>query len=397
MASNDSKDYSDKDTLISLENEFILQTYERAKVVFTHGKGCYLYDSHGKEYVDLVGGIATTSIGHANRKVNDAISSQAKKLISVSNLYYSQPMIILAEKLSKLSGMNAVFFCNSGTEAIEAAIKLARKFTGKKGIIACVNGFHGRTMGALSITYKEKFRKPFEPLVPGMSFVPFNDIQALSNSITDETAAFIVEPIQGESGIIVPFQDYLKEVKSICEKKGILLIVDEIQTNMRTGKFFAYQHEGIIPDIVTVAKGIANGVPIGILLTTSKVREAFKHGDHGSTFGGNALSCAAANAVIDFIVENKLVEKSAENGDYFMKKLNSLRKKHPKIKEVRGKGLMIGVELNVSAKDIVEKCLDKGLVVNKCSEYVLRFLPPLIVGKKEINKAVAILDEVLGL
>ncbi len=393
---SDNLDYSKKDTIISLEKEFVLQTYERAKVLFTHGKGCYLYDSEGKEYLDFVGGIAVTSVGHGNKKVAEAITSQAKKFISVSNLYYSLPMVILAEKLVKLSGMSAAFFCNSGTESIEAAIKLARKFTGKKGIIATCNCFHGRTMGALSITYKEKFRKPFEPLVPGMSFVTYNDLQALSNAISDDTAAFIVEPIQGESGIIVPDAGYIMEAKKICESKGILLIIDEIQTNMRTGKFFAYQHEEILPDIVTIAKGIANGVPIGILLTTSKVREAFKPGDHGSTFGGNALSCSAANAVIDFVIENNLIEKSAETGEYFMKKLNTLRKKHPKIKEVRGKGLMIGIELNVSAKEIVEKCLEKGLIINKCSDYVLRLLPQLIVTKKEIGKAIAILDEVLG-
>jgi len=377
-----------------MEKEFIMYTYERAEVVFEKGSGCYLYDTDGKRYLDFIGGIATASLGHGSSIISEVLYAQSKRLISSSNLFYMQEQAVLAEKLAKISGLNACFFSNSGAESVETAIKLARKYTGKHEIISTEGAFHGRTLGALSVTWKENFRKPFEPLVPGMMFIPYNNTSALEDSISDNTAAFIIEPVQGEGGIYLPDKGYLREVKRICKERNCLLIVDEIQTNMRTGKFFAYQHESINPDIVTVAKGIGGGMPIGITIANKDVAGAFQPGDHGSTFGGNSLSCASASAVIDYVIKNKLVEKAGITGKYFMEELIKLQKKYIVIKEVRGKGIMIGIELNTYAKPIVNKCLAKGLLVNKCGDFVLRFLPPLIVDKEEIDKCVEILDAV---
>jgi len=380
--------------VIQMEKEFIMYTYERAEVVFEKGSGCYLYDTDGKRYLDFIGGIATASLGHGSSIISEVLYAQSKRLISSSNLFYMQEQAVLAEKLAKISGLNACFFSNSGAESVETAIKLARKYTGKHEIISTEGAFHGRTLGALSVTWKENFRKPFEPLVPGMMFIPYNNTSALEDSISDNTAAFIIEPVQGEGGIYLPDKGYLREVKRICKERNCLLIVDEIQTNMRTGKFFAYQHESINPDIVTVAKGIGGGMPIGITIANKDVAGAFQPGDHGSTFGGNSLSCASASAVIDYVIKNKLVEKAGITGKYFMEELIKLQKKYIVIKEVRGKGIMIGIELNTYAKPIVNKCLAKGLLVNKCGDFVLRFLPPLIVDKEEIDKCVEILDAV---
>lgn len=384
----------DTKEVIKIEKKYIMQTYARFSVAIDYGKDCYVFDKDGKKYLDLVGGLATCSIGHGNEKVAEAVCAQSKKLLNITNLYYTEPQLILAEKLTKLSGLSKCFFCNSGAEANEAAIKLARKHTKKTDIIATKNAFHGRTLGVLSATWKEKFRKKFEPLVPGFKFVEYNNVKAVEDAITEKTAAVIVEPIQGESGIIVPSDDYLIKLKKICEEKNILLILDEVQTGIgRTGKFFAYLHYNVKPDIVTLAKGLANGIPIGVMMAKEGID--FEKGDHASTFGGNNLSCAAANAVIDFILENNLIENAVKQGNYFMKKLNELKNKHKIIKEVRGKGLMIGVELTVECKDIANKCLEKGLLVNCASDKVLRFLPSLIIKKEDIDAALNILDEVL--
>lgn len=380
--------------IMEMEKEFIMQTYSRSPIVIECGKGCYVFDKSGKKYLDLVGGLATCSIGHGNKNVAKSVCEQSKKLLNATNLYYTEPQVILAKKLVEMSGLGKCFFCNSGAEANEAAIKLARKYTGKTDIISTKNAFHGRTLGALSATWKEKFRKKFEPVVPGFVFVDYNDIKSVGGAITGKTAAVIVEPIQGESGIIAPASDYLVKLKKLCEDKNILLIIDEVQTgNGRTGKFFAYQHDNITPDIVTLAKGLANGIPIGVAIAKKGVD--FDKSDHGSTFGGNSLSCAAANATIDFILEKKLMENASKQGNYFMKKLNELKKNHSIIKEVRGKGLIIGVELNSEGKGIVSKCMEKGLLINCASDNVLRFLPPLIITKKEIGNAIKILSSVL--
>ncbi|MBW2975422.1 aspartate aminotransferase family protein [Candidatus Woesearchaeota archaeon] len=381
------------DKIKEMEKKHIMQSYSRLGLIIEHGKGCYVYDKQGRKYLDFLGGIATCSVGHGNKQVAEAVCSQAKKLLNMTNLFYTEPQVILAEKLSKLSGLQKCFFCNSGAEANEAAVKLAKKITKKNRFIAFQESFHGRTAASLALTWKEKYRKPFQPLAPDVAFVKYNDIKALEKAITKDIAAVVIEPIQGEAGIVVPKKGYLKEVEKLCKDNNILLIMDEVQSGTgRTGKFFAYLHENIKPDIVTTAKGLANGVPIGVCISNLE----FDKGEHASTFGGNCLSCAAANAAVDYILDNKLMENAVKTGDYLMSKLNGLKKKNKMIKEVREKGLMIGVELNKDiAKEITEKCLEKGLIINNAAENVLRFLPPLIAGKKEADEAIEILEKVL--
>ena len=376
-----------------LEKQHIMQTYGRFPIVLDHGIGPYVYCKEGKKYLDFISGIACVPCGHGNKEIAKAISEQAKKLVQVSNLYYTEPQVKLAEKLSKLSGLEKCFFCNSGTEANEAAIKLTKKVTKKKEFIAFEGSFHGRTTASLAATWKAKYKKPFEPLSPNVKFVKYNDIKALEKAITKDTAAVIIEPIQGEAGIIVPDKGYLKKVEELCNKNNILLIVDEVQSgNGRTGKFFAYLHENIKPDIVTLAKGLANGLPIGVCIAKKGID--FDKGNHASTFGGNNLCCAAALATIDYIEENNLMENAEKVGNYFMKELGKL--KHNIIKKVKGKGLMIGVELKQNkAKEIVDKCLEKGLLINNATENIIRFLPPLIITKKEVDECTKILDEVI--
>lgn len=367
-----------------------MHTYERQNLVAHSGKGCRIYDKEGKEYLDFLGGIACVSIGHGNAEVTSAIAEQSKTLIHVSNYYYTEPQVILAEKLAMLSGLKKCFFCNSGAEANEAAIKLAKKISKKKEFIVCKGSFHGRTHACLSATWKPGmvYKDSFLPLVEGFKFVEYDNPAAIESAIDANTSAVMLEPIQGEGGIIVPSDDYLMKVSKICKKKNVLLILDEVQTgNGRTGKMFAYQHAGIIPDIVTTAKGLSNGVPIGVCISNYE----FDKGNHASTFGGNPLSCAAANATLDYIAKHNLMENASEVGNYFMKKLSSLKC----IKKVKGKGLMVGAEISCDAKKVVMECLKKGLIINNTNEYTLRFLPPLIVTKKEVDEAVAILGEVL--
>ena len=375
------------------EKEHVMQSYGRFGIVIEKGKGYYVYDKEGKKYLDFIGGLATCSVGHGNSEVAKAVYLQAKKLAGVSNLYYMEPQAILAKKLSELSGLKKCFFCNSGAEANEAAIKLAKKFTGKKEFIAFKNSFHGRTTGSLAATWKVKYREAFTPLAPDVHFVAYDDINAFKEMINERTAGIIIEPIQGEAGIIVPKPGFLKKIKEVCEEKKILMIVDEVQTGCgRTGSFFEYQNEGVLPDIVTTAKGLANGIPIGVCLSNLE----FDKGDHGSTFGGNNISCAAAIATIDFIEKNSLMKNASETGDYFMQRLTELSKRKKIIKEVRGKGLIVGVELNEDkAKEIVNKALLAGLLCNAAAENVIRFLPPLIITKKEVDKAVRILKKIM--
>lgn len=382
-----------KEKLIALEKKYIMQSYKRAPIVLERGKGAYVWDSERKKYLDFIGAFATSSIGHSNKVVAKAVCKQSGKLINTTNLYYTKPQVALAEKLARLSGLGKCFFSNSGSEAVEVAIKLARQHTGKKGIIATSNAFHGRTFAALTATANKKYKDFCKPLVPGFRRIPFGNTTALEKAIDKDTAAFIVEPIQGESGINVPKKGYLKEVRRICNRRKILLILDEVQTGCgRTGKFFAYQNEGIKPDIVTVAKGIANGLPLGV--TIAKKGIEFSKGQQGSTFGGNCISCTAANATIDYIIKKRLMKNADAVGKYFMQELEKLKVKYKKIKEVRGKGLMIGVELEENADDVVSICMKKGLLLNSIEDKVLRFLPPLVVSKKEVDKALDILDNV---
>lgn len=376
------------------EKETIWQTYKRHGIVLVRGDGCYLYDDAGKKYLDFLGGIATCTIGHGNKKLAQAIGAQAGKLINSSNLFYTKEQVLLAKRLAKLSGLSKCFFSNSGTEAVEAAIKLARKYTGKHEIIAMEHGFHGRTFGSLSATWGEKYKAPFGPMLAGAHHVPYNDIAALKKAITKKTAAVILEPIQGEAGIRIPDKGYLKKVSKLCKEKNILLILDEVQSGMgRTGKFLAFQHEGITPDIVTMAKGLGNGIPIGATLAKREVADSLSYGMHGSTFGGNSLCAKTALTVLDILEQKKLMKNAELMGAYFLSELKKI--KSDKIKEIRGKGLMVAVELYVKGTDIVKECAARGLIINCTNENTLRFLPALIISKSEIKKGVSILKEVL--
>ncbi|HID26985.1 MAG TPA: acetylornithine transaminase [Methanosarcinales archaeon] len=380
--------------ILEKDKKYLMQTYTRQPIVLQSGKGAVIRDINGKKYIDCVAGIAVNNVGHCHPKIVKAIQKQVEKLIHISNLYYCELQVELAEQLVNLTKMDKVFFCNTGTEAVEAALKLARKSTGKTDFIATVGSFHGRTLGALSVTYKEQYRKPYEPLISGVTFVPYNDVNAISEKMTPKTCAVILEPIQGESGVIVPSEYYLKEVSEICNEKGILLILDEVQTGFgRTGKWFAKEHYKVEPDIMTLAKAIGGGFPIGATLAKENIAKEFKSGDHGSTFAGNPLACASALSAIEAIKEEKLVEKSAELGEYFINKLKAIQ--NPDIVEVRGKGLMIGMELQQVAGGIVDNAIQEGVLLNCITDKVLRFVPPLVITKEQIDKVVEVVEKVI--
>jgi len=373
-------------------DKYIFQTYTRQPIAIRSAKGALVIDVTGKEYIDCVAGIAVNNVGHCHPVVVEAIKRQAEQLIHVSNLYYTENQALLAQELVTLSGMDRVFYCNSGAEAVEGALKLARKASGKKEFIATEHAFHGRTRGALSVTHKEKYRKPFEPLAPAI-FVPYNDADAIRSAISNDTAGVILEPIQGEGGVIIPSDDYLKEVREICDEKGTLLILDEVQTGFgRTGKWFALEHSGIIPDIMTTAKAMGAGFPMGAMLAKEEVAANFVRGDHASTFGGSALACAAAIANIEVIKKEKLVKRSLDMGNYLVNKLKGLKKDY--VLEIRGKGLMVGMELSIKCEDIVTKARESGVLLNCTSESVLRFVPPLTITEKQIDTVVSVLNEI---
>ncbi|MEW6067058.1 MAG: acetylornithine transaminase [Nitrospirota bacterium] len=384
-------------------NRYIMNTYNRFPVVLRKGHGIKVWGSDGKEYLDFVSGVAVNILGHCHPKVVVAIQKQAQRLIHVSNYYYIEPQIKLAKLLVEHSFADKVFFCNSGAEANEAAIKLARKYSKEHvspkrfEIITAINSFHGRTLATVTATGQEKFQKGFEPLVPGFKHVPFNDVAALRKAITDETCAVLLEPIQGEGGVRVPDEDYLKNIRELCNEHNILLILDEVQTGMgRTGKLFAYEHFGIKPDIMTIAKGLGGGVPIGAMLATYKVASAFQHGNHASTFGGNPLVCAAAVATIETLLEDGFIlDQCNRMGNYLKERLKELKNDFPSLViEVRGKGLLLGMELTRNCDPIVRTCLEKGILVNCTTGNVLRFIPPLIVQQKDINRLIDVLEEI---
>ena len=380
--------------IMEMEKKFLMQTYSRPGFVIDHGKGCYVFDKDGKKYIDLVGGLATCILGHGNEEFAGVIKGQIGKITNPTNLYYTEEQVILAEKLAKLSGLSKCFFSNSGAESIEAALKLIRKHTKKSGVIATKHAFHGRTFGSLAATWKEKIKEPFKPMMEGFKHVNYGDADAVDKAIDENTGAVIVEPIQGEAGIIIPQQDYLKNLREICDKHSILMVVDEIQTGCgRTGKFFAFEHSNIKPDIITLAKGLANGLPIGATIATEEVATSLEKGDHGSTFGGNPVACAAANFTIDYIISKKLMENAASQGEYLMNRIHSINSSL--VKETRGKGLMIGVELNNKNDEVIKNCIDKGLLINPAADKVLRFLPPLVINKEIIDDAAEILSGVL--
>jgi len=380
----------------------IIGTYRRQPVVLVKGSGARVWDSDGKEYLDFVAGIAVCSLGHSNPKVVAALQRQAELLTHVSNLYYTEPQIRLAGMLVGNSFADKVFFCNSGAEANEAAIKLARKYAhdNPKGdryeIITMRGSFHGRTLAAITATAQEKFHVGFAPLPEGFRYIPFNDVKALEKAIRKKTCAVMVEPIQGESGVQMPSPGYLKGVRQICDDKGILLILDEVQTGMgRTGKLFAHEHFGVQPDIMTLAKALGNGYPLGALLTTDQVASAFGPGTHASTFGGNPLGMAAGIAVLRALLEDGIMDNCRAVGAYLRERLGELKKKHFMIQEVRGLGLMVGMDLTIDGAAIVKRCLERGLLINCAGEHILRFVPPLTISKEDVDRAVEILDKAL--
>ena len=391
----------DTQGIINLCNTYVLNTYTRIPVVFVKGKGSYLWDEEGKRYLDFFPGWAVSGIGHCHKRVVNAVSRQLKEIIHVSNNYYSKPQSQLAERLSKNSFGGRVFFCNSGAEANEAAIKLARAYGSEEGrykIITMDKSFHGRTLATLTATGQDKVKKGFAPLPEGFEHVPFNDISALKEAIDDITVAVMIEPIQGEGGINIADNDYMKELRTLCNAKDILLIFDEVQSGMgRSGKLFAYQHYGILPDAMTLAKSLGGGFPIGAMVVADKFVDCLKPGMHASTFGGSPIVCAAANAVLDAIEKDRLLENANKMGDYLLKQLNRLKRRYPKIiNNIKHKALMIGIELNIEGKDIVDRCFKRGLLINCTQVNILRIMPSIAVKRSEINKAVKILSEVIA-
>lgn len=383
-----------------------LPVFNRYQIVLDHGDGVYAWDNNGKKYIDFLGGIAVNVLGHNYKPLVDAIAEQAGKMIHCSNLYYTQPQADAAAKLVKLSGLGKAFFGNSGAEANEGAIKIARKYAHsidpeKSQIISAWDSFHGRTLATLTATGQPHYQEGVGPLPAGFDYVHYNDIAELEAMMSDKTAAVMLETIQGEGGVYTPDGDYLKKVRALCDKYQALLILDEIQAGIgRSGKFFAYEKYGIKPDIVTLAKGLAGGVPIGAFIVTDEVAKAFKPGDHGTTFGGNPLACAAANVVLDTVPKPEFLEKVTEVGAYFKGELQKLKAKYPElIVDVRGEGLILGAELKSAehGRDIVNKCLEKGAIINCTVGKVLRFIPPLIITKQDVDTVVAILDEAIAL
>lgn len=379
-----------------------LPVFARYNIVLDHGDGPYVYDTKGKKYIDFLAGIAVNVVGHNYKPLVDAVSQQASKMIHCSNLYYTEVQVEAAEKLKKLSGMDKVFFGNSGAEANEGAIKLARKYATnidpeKIQIISALHSFHGRTLATLTATGQDHYHHGFGPLPAGFDYVPYNDIQALEAKMSDKTCAVMLEAIQGEGGVHVPDPDYLPKVRALCDKYNAVLIFDEVQCGMgRTGTFFGCQQFGVKPDIVTLAKGLAGGVPIGAFMATDKVANAFHAGDHGSTFGGNPLACAAACVVLDALIDGNLMENAKEIGAYLQSKFEEYKAKYPNlIKEVRGRGLILGMELTRPVREIANECLDYGAIINCTAGNVLRFVPPLNITKAHVDELISVLDKVL--
>jgi acetylornithine/LysW-gamma-L-lysine aminotransferase len=384
--------------IINAENKLMANVFAKRSIVITRGKGALLWDINGKEYVDCMGSYGVALLGHCHPKVVAAIHVQVEKLISCHASLYNDKRTEFLQKLVSITpeGLNKAFLSNSGAEAVECAIKLARKYSGKPEIIAMMGAFHGKTMGALSATWDKKYREPFMPLVPEFKHVPPDNLEKVKEAITDKTAAVLLEPIRGEGGVRVPPDGFLQGLRQVCDEKNVLLIFDEVQTSFgRTGKLFACQHWGVTPDVMCLAKPFAGGLPIGITVAKENVMSALKLGEHSTTFSGSPLVCAAGCAAIDALVEENLTEKAASMGKYFKTRLEELQAKHKIIKEVRGLGLMLGVELRFDVLNIVLKCAERGVLILDAGRNVLRFLPPLVITKEQIDKAMSVLDEVL--
>ena len=388
---------------IQLADKYMFQTYSRFPITLVKGDGCRVWDENGKEYLDFVGGIAVCALGHCSPLVSRTLEEQSKKLIHVSNLYYTRPQAELAGLLVENSFADRVFFCNSGAEANEAAIKLARRYSHEKFgperhiIISMENSFHGRTMATLSATGQDKVRGGYDPLLGGFKFVPFNDIKSLDDKMDESVCAVMLEPVQGEGGVICPDPDYLKKVKNLCRDRDILLIFDEVQVGMgRTGKLFAHEHYGVTPDIMTLAKALGNGLPIGAMLAVDELNQAFGPGSHATTFGGTPLVAAVASAVLTSLLKDGWIDHADRVGSYFKARIEELAEKYSFIKEIRGLGLIIGVEMDRPAAPVVNACLKEGVLIISAQEKVIRFLPPLIVGREEIDSLIRTLDKVMG-
>ncbi|MDP1946339.1 MAG: acetylornithine transaminase [Nitrospirota bacterium] len=381
----------------------VMNTYARLPVAFSHGEGVWLWDTEGKRYLDALSGIAVNTLGHAHPRFTATLSGQVGRLIHCSNIYQVREQELLADKLCSLANMQEVFFCNSGCEANEAAIKLARRYShdkygaGRYEIVTMKNSFHGRTMATITATGQEKVQKGYEPLLPGFHYVAFNNVEELEQAVTDKTAAILLEPIQGEGGVHVADREYLKQVRALCTKKDVLLMFDEVQTGMgRTGTLFAYEQLGVQPDIMTLAKGLGGGMPIGACLAIDSVAQAFSPGSHASTFGGNPLACAAGLAVCRVLLEGQVLDHARRMGEYFAKGLSDCQERHRVVREVRGLGLLQGIELDMEGKVVVAECLARGILINGTGEHVLRFVPPLIITQPEIDRLLDTLTQIFS-
>ena len=388
--------------IIQLTEKHVAGTYSRYPIALVKGKGSRVWDKSGKQYIDFVSGLAVNNLGHCHPSVVAAIKKQAEKLIHVSNLYHIEPQSQLAEKLTSLSFADKIFFCNSGTEAIESAIKLARKYffdqgqSGRTEIITMHNSFHGRTLGSLSATAQKKFHIGFKPLLPGFKYIPFNDLQSARKAITQKTCAILVEPIQGEGGVNIADPSYISGLKKLCQKNGVLLIFDEVQSGFgRTGKLFAYELYKTKPDIMTMAKALGGGIAIGALAGTNRVMKSFVPGTHAATFGGNPLACSAALASLKVITGKNFLNKVNASGIYFLKRLKKIARKIPIVKEARGTGMFLALELDQPGHEIVIDCMNRGFLINCIQQNVLRFIPPLTISRKDIDSLISVLSESL--
>lgn len=389
-------------TFIDESEQYLIHSYNRYPIVLDHGEGVYLYDTTGKRYLDFGGGIAVCALGYSNDSFKKALKEQIDKAIHFSNFFYSEPLLEAARGLAKATGMERVFMTNSGTEANEGALKLARKYALLHGheerheIVSMNKAFHGRSMGALSVTGTAKYREPFEPMLPGVAFADYNDLDSVKAAVTDQTYAIIVEAVQGEGGIYPAEEKFLRGIRELCTEKDIMMICDEIQCGMgRSGKMFAYQQYGIQPDIVTMAKGIGNGIPAGAFATTKEIAQAMMPGDHGTTFGGNPLACAAVAETLNIFEKENITTHVEQMGDYLAQCLQKLVEEKEIAVESRGMGLMRGLELSEPAGPYITKALEKGVIFMSAGVNVIRFIPPLVIGKEDIDKMVGVLEEIL--
>jgi len=384
--------------IIDVEDKLMANVYFKKPVVITKGRGALAWDINGKEYIDCTGSYGVAIVGHSHPRVVEAVRRQVETLISCHGSFYNDVRAEFLQKIVKITpqGLDKVFLSNRGSEAVECAIKLARKFSGKSEIIAMMGAFHGKTMGALSATWDNKYRAPFEPLVPEFKHVPPGEFEKVRDAITEKTAAVMVEPIRGEGGIRIPPNGFLQGLREICDEKNVLLIFDEVQTGFgRTGKLFACEHWNVVPDVICAGKSVAGGLPLGVTISKEIVMSSFKIGEHSSTFSGNPLVCAAASAAIDVLLDEKLSERAAALGEYFKGGLEALKTRYRLVKEVRGLGLMLGAELRFDVLNVLFKSVDKGVLILDAGRNVLRFLPPLVIEKEQIDKVLAVLDVIL--